>query len=129
MEKEKKQFIDGVNNLDWWTGKSPESARNHFLYYYESNLTAVRMGPWKIHLSTREHYYDEIAKRVLFFNLRSDPFESYDNKDSAGHMMQRMSWLFQPMSVLIEDHLKTLATHPPVQGGDFLEKTRAATAQ
>jgi hypothetical protein len=97
------------------------------------------MGPWKIHMATREHYYDTVTKRVLFFNLRSDPFESYDNKDSAGHMMQRMSWLFEPMGVLIEDHVKTLAKYPPVQGGasfdmssvvsDFLRKARAQTAQ
>jgi len=139
IEKEKKQYIDGMNNLDWWTGKSPESARHHFLYYYESRITAVRMGPWKIHMTTREDYYDKLTNRVLFFNVRSDPFESYDNKDSAGHMMQRMSWLFQPMSVLIEDHLKTLAKYRPVQGGasfdmsnvveEFLEKTMTATAQ
>jgi hypothetical protein len=97
------------------------------------------MGPWKIHMATREHYYDTVTKRVLFFNLRSDPFESYDNKDSAGHMMQRMSWLFEPMGVLIGDHVKTLAKYPPVQGGasfdmssavsDFLRKARAQTAQ
>jgi arylsulfatase len=139
IEKEKKQYIDGMNNLDWWTGKSPESVRHHFLYYYESRITAVRMGPWKIHMTTREDYYDKLTNRVLFFNVRSDPFESYDNKDSAGHMMQRMSWLFQPMSVLIEDHLKTLAKYRPVQGGasfdmsnvveEFLEKTMTATAQ
>jgi arylsulfatase A-like enzyme len=117
MEKEKKQYIDGVNNLEWWTGRSPESARHHFLYYYESNLTAVRMGPWKIHFSTREHYYDKITTRTLFFNLRSDPFESYDSKDSYGHLAQRVSWLFMPMATLIQDHLKTLAKYPPVQGG------------
>jgi hypothetical protein len=28
---------------------------------------------------------------LMTLNVRSDPFESYDNKDSAGHMMQRMS--------------------------------------
>jgi arylsulfatase len=43
--KEKHQYIDGVNNLDYWTGKSKESARNEFLYYRESNLMAVRLGP------------------------------------------------------------------------------------
>jgi arylsulfatase A-like enzyme len=139
IEKEKQQYIDGLNNLDWWTGKTTESARHHFLYYYESRITAVRLGPWKIHLATREDYYAIVFDRILFFNLRSDPFESYDNKDSAGHMMQRMSWLFQPMSVLIEDHLKTLAKYHPVQGGasfdmshivtEFLAKMHAATAQ
>lgn len=28
----------------------------------------------------------------LFFNLRSDPFESCDNQDSAGHVKQRGAW-------------------------------------
>jgi hypothetical protein len=51
------------------------------------------------------------------FNLRSDPLESYDSKDSFGHLAQRVSWLFQPMSELLEAHLKTLAEYPPVQGG------------
>ena len=77
------------------------------------------MGPWKFHFSARENYYDSILVRTspLLFNLRSDPFESYDNKDSFGHMGQRVSWLFQPMSELLQDHLKTLAAYPPVQGG------------
>jgi arylsulfatase len=119
IRNEKKQYIDGVNNLDYWTGKSPESKRSHFLYYYESKLAAIRMGPWKFHFSTREHYYDNLAARTapLVFNLRSDPFESYDSKDSFGHLAQRVSWLFQPMSELMEAHLRTLAEYPPVQGG------------
>jgi arylsulfatase len=119
IRNEKKQYIDGVNNLDYWTGRSPESQRSHFLYYYESKLAAIRMGPWKFHFSTREHYYDNLAARTapLVFNLRSDPFESYDSKDSFGHLAQRMSWLFQPMSELMEAHLRTLAEYPPVQGG------------
>jgi arylsulfatase len=84
MAEEKKQYIDGIDNVDWWTGKSPESGRHHFLYYYESRLTAVRMGPWKLHLSTKEDYYANVVPRTapLVFNVRSDPFESYDSTDS-----------------------------------------------
>jgi arylsulfatase len=54
-------------------------------------------------------------------------------------MMQRMSWLFEPMGELIAGHVKTLAKHPPVQGGasfdmssvvsEFLQKVRTQTAQ
>ena len=135
LRKDKKQFIDGVNNLDYWTGKATESARDHMLYYYESKLFAVRQGPWKMHFTTREDYYGVLVPRgLLIFNLRSDPFESYDNKDSYGHMAQRVSWLFQPVVELIEGHLKTLAAYPPVQGGtsfdlsnivqDFLRHTK-----
>jgi hypothetical protein len=72
-KRDKKQYIDGVNNLDYWTGKAPESARDHFLYYYESKLFAVRMGPWKLHFTTREDYYDVLVPRgILIFNVRSD---------------------------------------------------------
>ena len=117
MKKEKKQYIDGINNIVYWTGKSPESKRNDFIYYYESRLMAIRVGPWKVHFATREDYYDTVTARNLFFNLRSDPFESYDSKDSAGHIAQRVSWVFEPMSELVQAHLKTLVEYPPVQGG------------
>ena len=134
--KSKQQPIDGVDNLDYWLGKSRESARTHIFHYYESKLTAIRMGPWKFHFSTKEDYYANVIPRTvpLVFNLRMDPFESYDNKDSYGHLMQKVSWLIQPMSRLMQAHLASLAKYPPVQGGksfdmsnvvkEFLEKGR-----
>jgi arylsulfatase len=136
IKKEKRQHIDGINNVDYWTGKTAESKRKAFFYYYESRLMAIRMGPWKFHFNTREHYYDDLRARTapLLFNLRSDPFESYDSKDSYGHLMQKVSWLFEPMSLVLGAHLKTLAEIPPVQGGtsfdmtnvveDFLQRSR-----
>lgn len=125
MRNEKKQYIDGLNNLDYWTGKSAESARNDFLYYYESKLTAVRMGPWKFHFTTREDYYGTLVSRgLLIFNLRSDPFESYDSTDSYGHLAQRVSWLAAPMSELVQGHLKTLAQYPPVQSGTSFDMSK-----
>lgn len=119
IKKEKNQYIDGLNNLPYWKGEAIESARDHILYYYESKLTAVRMGPWKFHFSTKEDYYANVVPRTvpLVFNLRMDPFESYDSKDSYGHLMQKVSWLIQPMGELISNHLKTLEMYPPVQGG------------
>jgi len=119
IKKEKKQYIDGVNNLPYWKGETDHSARNHIFYYYESKLTAVRMGPWKFHFSTKEDYYANVVPRTvpLVFNLRMDPFESYDNKDSYGHLLQKVSWLIQPMGELMAGHLKSLKDYPPVQGG------------
>ena len=116
--KEKKQIIDGVNNLSYWEGKTDSSSRNHIFYYYESKLTAMRMGPWKVHFSTKEDYYANIIPRTvpLFFNLRMDPYESYFSKDSYGHLLQKVSWLMGPMGVLMKEHLKSLVEYPPVQG-------------
>lgn len=134
--REKKQFIDGVDNLDYWMGRSDHSSRNHIFHYYESKLTAVRMGPWKFHFSTKEDYYANVIPRTvpLVFNIRMDPYESYDSKDSYGHLMQKVSWLIQPMGELMAAHLKSLADYPPVQGGksfdmsnvveEFIQKAR-----
>jgi len=133
---EKKQYIDGLNNLPYWKGESDHSARNSIFYYYESKLMAVRMGPWKFHFSTKEDYYANVIPRTvpLVFNIRMDPFESYFSKDSYGHLMQKVSWLIQPMGELMAQHLQTLAEYPPVQGGksfdmsnvvqEFIEKSR-----
>lgn len=131
---EKQQFIDGVNNLAYWKGEQANSNRNHIFHYYESVLTAIRMGPWKFHFSTKEDYYAYLVPRTapLVFNIRADPFESYDSTDGYGHLMQKVSWLIQPMGVLMGQHLQSLADYPPVQGGasfnmsniveDFLSK-------
>ena len=87
-------------------------------YYYENKLTAIRMGPWKVHFDEKLDYYSNVKPRTvpLFFNLRMDPFESYDSADSYGHLLQKVSWLFAPMGELMKEHLKTLAEYPPVQG-------------
>jgi arylsulfatase len=54
----------------------------------KSKLMAVRMGPWKIHFSTKEDHYSQLSPRTisLIFNIRRDPFESYDTKNSYGHL-------------------------------------------
>ncbi|MCA0420376.1 MAG: arylsulfatase [Proteobacteria bacterium] len=119
MMDEKKQFIDGLNNLPYWKGDVDRSSRTHIFHYYESKLTAVRMGPWKFHFSTKENYYADVLPRTvpLVFNIRMDPFESFSSTDAYGHLLQKVSWLLQPMSVLMQQHLKTLADYPPVQGG------------
>ena len=121
--KEMKQYIDGVNNLDYWLGRADESSRNHIFHYYESKLTALRMGPWKFHFSTKEDYYANVVPRTvpLVFNIRMDPYESYDSSDAYGHLMQKVSWLIQPMGVLMQQHLQSLKDYPPVQGGSSFD--------
>ncbi|MCA0402958.1 MAG: arylsulfatase [Proteobacteria bacterium] len=116
--KEKKQYIDGINNIPYWKGQSDHSARDSIFYYYENRLMAVRMGSWKFHFATKEDYYANVIPRTvpLVFNIRMDPFESYFNKDNYGHLMQKVSWLMQPMKELMNQHLQTLVDYPPVQG-------------
>jgi arylsulfatase len=53
----------------------------------------------------------------MVFNIRMDPFESYDSTDSYGHLLQKVSWMVAPIGELMKEHLQTLAEYPPVQGG------------
>lgn len=123
MMKEKKQYIDGLDNLNYWTGKSDHSERRSVFYYYESKLSAVRMGPWKFMFSTKEDYYaNQVPRTVpMVFNLRMDPMESYSSTEAYGHLLQKVSWLMQPMSKLMGAHLQTLKDYPPVQGGNSFD--------
>ena len=45
----KKTTLDGFNQLDYITGKSKESARDHFIYYQGATLSAVRYKNWKFY--------------------------------------------------------------------------------
>ncbi len=135
-EEKNGQIIDGIDNTPYWKGEAEKSARDHILYYFESQITAVRMGPWKWHFALKEDYYDNMTPRNFpkVFNLRMDPFESYDTSDSYGHLAQKVSWQMAPMNAIIGAHLKSLREVPPVQGGksfnmsslveDFLSKGR-----
>jgi len=117
LKKEAKVYIDGENNLDYWLGKSKQSARNHVFYYYESKLTAIRLGPWKAHFLTKESYWGDetIHAFPVFFNLHMDPFESFSSLDARGHLAMRKNWLFQPALILLQEHLKSLQEYPPRQ--------------
>ncbi len=117
VEKEYKQPIDGVNNLDYWMGKTDESARDHFFYYYESSIKAVRYKQWKLHFETSEHYYDTYEKQKfpIFYNVRMDPFESFDGVTDRSDIVQAKQWLNEPVQHLLGEHIKSLTEYPPVQ--------------
>lgn len=117
VKKEQKQYLDGVNNLDYWMGKTAESKRNHFLYYYESSIKAVRYNQWKVHFETSENYYDvyEKQKFPIMYNLRLDPFESFDGLTDRSNIVQAKQWLNEPIQQLLGEHIQSLMAYPPLQ--------------
>ncbi len=111
--------IDGVNNLDHWTGQAP-SARNVVYYYNESQFTAVRIGPWKSHMQTREGFFDALKPSYLLFNLRMDPFERHDGQKS-NDLAMRMGVAFGgQFADAVGAHMASLKTCPPRQKGGSL---------
>ncbi len=121
-----KVHIDGVNNLDYWTGKTDKSARNHLFYYYETGLTAIRVGPWKMHFATKERYFDDMVKHTMpqLFNLRKDPFEKYDDINGF-HLIMEKSWVMQPAIALLNKHLESFKDFPPRQEAASLDINEA----
>ncbi len=113
----KKQYIDGYNNLDYWLGNSDKSKRNDFLYYYEDNLMGIRMGNWKVNFQTTENYYTPYQKQKypLMFNLRMDPFESYEDVVSQSWALQSKQFVTDYINMTLTQHLETLQKYPPVQ--------------
>ncbi len=118
MKKSHKVYIDGENNLNYWTGKTDKSARNHFFYYYEDKLTALRVGPWKMHFATKPggRYYEDMVFHTMpqLFNLRKDPLEVYDGV-TGFHQIMRKSWVMQPAIAILTEHVKTFEKFPPRQ--------------
>lgn len=123
MLKERKQYIDGVNNLDYWMGKTQASARDNFIYYHESTIRAVRYKQWKLHFETSENYYAPYQKQKfpIMFNLGMDPFETFDNITDRSDIVQSKQWLNEPFQQLIKTHVKSLADYPPVQKAATLD--------
>ncbi|WP_274474342.1 arylsulfatase [Mangrovimonas aestuarii] len=117
MKNERNQYIDGVNNLDYWLGKSDKSNRNNFIYYHESDIRAVRIDQWKMHFQTSENYYAPYVKQKFptMYNIHFDPYESFDNLTDQSDMLQRKQFINEPMQELLADHIESLVKYPPVQ--------------
>jgi arylsulfatase len=114
----KRNYIDGVNNLNYWTGKSDHSARDCVFYYSETQLQAVRVNQWKVHFFTRDGYYGNTQKLEypLMYNLRQDPFEYYDQTPGPRAIMfQQKSYILHLVSDRIAEHVDTLKDYPPAQ--------------
>ena len=47
-----KVHLDGYSNLAHWTGESEKSARREIFYYDETDLMALRVDAWKMHIGT-----------------------------------------------------------------------------
>jgi arylsulfatase len=133
MEKERKQYIDGVNNLDYWLGKTEKSNRKNFIYYHESDIRAVRINQWKMHFETSENYYAPYVKQKfpIIYNIHFDPYESFDNLTDKSDVLQRKQFINEPMQELLAEHIESLVKYPPAQKAasfDFSEIIRQLQA-
>jgi arylsulfatase len=78
-----KTTLDGVNQLDYLTGKSEKSARDYFFYWSGSTPSAVRYKNWKMYYTMTDTtsggagwVYPLVSYHfTLVQNIKRDPFE------------------------------------------------------
>ncbi len=77
-----KTTLDGVNQLDYLTGQSEESARDVFYYYSGHTPSAVRYKNWKMYFAMVSDSPDGFVHGVQEYgwtqvvNVKRDPFET-----------------------------------------------------
>jgi arylsulfatase len=133
-----KTKLDGVNQIDYLTGKSEESARDYFFYYSGSTPSAVRYKNWK--------WYYKIAKGgaagwiepltdwhfPLVQNIKRDPFEQNVSPNDTKSLLYFGGTLAAPSTAFMYDGLATMPlgqqlwlkelesylTYPPLQAAE-----------
>jgi arylsulfatase len=77
-----KTTLDGVNQIDYLTGKSDKSARDSFLYYSGTHPSAVRYKNWKMYFAMVSDAPAGFITGVVPYawtqvvNIKRDPFET-----------------------------------------------------
>jgi arylsulfatase len=128
-----RNYIDGMNQLDYLSGKSKDSPRSDFMYVNDDGqIVAMRYNAWKaVFLENRGHAFEVwrepfIELRVpLLFNLRRDPFEkAQHNANTYNDWFLERPFIVVPLQQLAGKFLQTLKEYPPSQSpGSFnLEK-------
>jgi arylsulfatase len=129
-----KVHLDGYNNLALWTGQSDKSARREFLYYDETDLMAIRVDAWKMHIGVKHHgsWFDEKSYPSVPYvvNLLMDPMEKMtpDSEEwgyAGRKFLAQKLWAPTAATPYIAAHLKSLSEFPPSQGADTLSMKKA----
>ncbi len=129
-----KVHLDGYNNMDHWTGKSEKSARREIFYYDETDLMAIRVDGWKMHIGVKHSgsWFDSKSYPSVPYlvNLLMDPMEKMTpDSEEWGYIGKKMLalklWAPTAATPFIAEHLKSLMEFPPSQGADTLSMKKA----
>jgi arylsulfatase len=113
----KDRVIDGVDQLDFFTGKQEKSNRDGIMVYVGNELFGIKWRNWKMMFQEVEEGKGTGARIVhdfpRFYNLYNDPKEMYPlTKATAGHF-----WVRWPMAEIVKEHEASFAKEPPIKPG------------
>lgn len=119
-----RNYIDGYNQLEYFSGKAKESPRNEFWYVNDDGqIVAARYQDWKVvFLENRGEAFGVWREpftelRVpLLFNLRRDPFEkAQHNSNTYNDWFLERPFVVVPIQGMIAQFLTTMKEYPPSQ--------------
>ena len=120
-----KVHLDGYNYLPYLTGQTDQAPRREIFYFSDdADLTAVRVGEWKIIFmeqratGTMQVWAEPFVPLRLpkLFNLRRDPFEVADVTSNTywDWVLYRTPRLFSAMAAVTQ-FMATFEKYPPRQ--------------
>jgi arylsulfatase len=112
------RVIDGINQLEWLSGRRPSSARDGFIYWMGSELFGVKWRDFKLVLVEQKYSTDPPRKlsspRII--NLIADPQEREPMKLPYLH-----SWTAGHFNRLIGEFQASLKREPLIHAGAPLD--------
>jgi arylsulfatase len=138
-----KTTLDGVNQIDYLSGKSEKSARDTFFYYTGSQPSAVRYKNWKFYYTMvpTANPADALVGATTYHwslvdNIKRDPFEMATGQ-TQGTMFGMAGALAGPVTAYIYDwnllpigqqlwlkELETYIPFPPLQSPESYNLTQ-----
>jgi arylsulfatase len=113
------RIIDGMDQLDFLTGKAEHSPRDGFPVYNGDLLQAYKWRNWKLHFLTQATMRSNIERPGMprLYNLLTDPKEQYDLIEMGGRHGEDNFWVMPPISKLVGAHRASLTEEPPIPLG------------
>ena len=104
--------IDGLDQLAWWTGAAPHSARDGFVFFIKSELRAAKWRNWKLHFvfENEPNQGPRHLETPWLFNIKRDPKEETDAAMEDG-------WVRGPIRRMVAAFEQSLRHHPPIAPG------------
>jgi arylsulfatase A-like enzyme len=118
-----KVHLDGYNQMDLLSGKSPTARKEFFYFSDDGDLTGLRYERWKaVFMEQQEHGLDVwraplIPLRVpKIFDLHADPFERADLESGAyERWFIDRAFLLVPAQAVVAQFLASFREFPPRQ--------------
>ena len=114
------RIVDGVDQRDFFLGKTDKSAREGFPVYNGSKLFGYKWRNWKLHLLTQETMGSPTVSPGMprLFNLLTDMREEYDLVKFGGRDGGELHyWVMPAMMKRIVAHKASLVKEPPIPLG------------